>query len=237
MVLRPRPLPGDTPNEIAIQSAASDGGRITAIVSAIALLFSAYSLWDASLKAPDLKVFVPPQIQYASPFNNSNFEVFAVPVTIMNEGGRSGAVLSIELQATNVKTGAMKRFYSADFGRWSMDKTRTNNNQPFAPIALAGKASKTETVLFYPKTDKEKPDQLVATEPGEYRFKLVLDEAEADDFGPLDRLWPKKPTFVDFQMELRNYDARAFTSGSGTLPLHSTTGRSARSGEDTPVKK
>ncbi len=77
----PRPQLGDTPNDITIQAAAGDGGRLTAIVSAIALLFSAYSLWDSSLKAPDLKVFVPPVIQYSSPYNNSNFEVFAIPIT------------------------------------------------------------------------------------------------------------------------------------------------------------
>jgi hypothetical protein len=237
MAINPRPLPGDSPNDIAIQTAANDGNRITAIVSAIALLFSAYSLWDSSLKAPDLKAFVPPLIQYASPFSNSNFEVFAIPVTLMNEGGRAGTVLSIDLEATNVKTGATKRFYSADFGRWSADKNRTTSNLPFAPIALAGKASRTETILFYPKSDKEKPDQIVATDPGDYRFRLLLDEAEVDDFGFLDRIWPKKPTAVGFQMELRNYDARAFSSGPGTLPMHSKTGRSARSGDETPPKK
>lgn len=230
MASKPRSLPGDGPNDLAIQTAANSGGRLTAIVSAVALLFSAYSLWDSSLKAPDLKVFVPPLIQYASPYNNSNFEVFAIPVTIINEGGRSGTVLSVDLEATNVKTGATKRFYSADFGRWTTDKTRMNANNPFAPIALAGKASRTETILFYPKSDKEKPDQLVANEAGAYRFKLILDEADIDDFGILDRIWRRGPTSVSFQMELRTYDARAFTTGSGTLPLHSTTGKSAKSG-------
>jgi hypothetical protein len=235
MAVPVRPQPGDSPNDIAIYAAANSGGRLTAIVSAIALLFSAYSLWDSSLKAPDLKVFVPPLIQYASPYNNTNFEVFAIPVTIINDGGRSGTILSIDLEATNVKTGMTKRFYSADLGRWTMERTRTGAYQAFAPISLAGKASRTETVLFYPKTDKEKPDQLVDTEPGQYRFKLILDEAEIDDFGPLDRVWPRSPASVRFQMELRHYDARAFNAG--TLPLHSITGRSAKSGDDAPPKK
>ena len=194
-------------------------------------------MWDSSLKAPDLKVFVPPLIQYASPYQNSNFEVFAIPVTIVNDGGRTGTVLSVELEATSAKTGATKRFYSADFGRWTTDKTRMNANNPFAPISLPGRASRTETILFYPKSDKEKPDQLVATEPGDYRFRLILDEAEVDDFGYLDRMWPHKPATVSFAMELRYYDARAFTSGAGTLPMHSKTGRSARSGDDSAPKK
>lgn len=234
MALSPRPQLGDGPNEIAILAAAGHGGRITAIVSAIALLFSAYSLWDSSLKQPDLKVFVPPVIQYSSPYNNSNFEVFAIPVTVINEGGRTGTVLSIELEVANAKGGETKRFYAADFGRWTMEKTRTGAYQPFAPISLAGKVSRTETLLFYPKSDKEKPAQLV-TEPGQFRFKLILDEAETDEFGPLDRLWPRKPATVGFEMELRYFDARAFQNG--TLPLHSLTGKSSRSGEEAAPKQ
>ncbi len=224
------PLPGDGPNDVAISTAANSGGQLTAVVSAVALVFSAYSLWDGALKAPDLKVFVPPLIQYASPFNNSNFEVFAIPVALINDGGRSGTVLSVELEATHVKTSATKRFYSAEFGRWTTDKTRMAANNPFAPVSLAGKGTRTETILFYPKSDKEKPDQLVATEPGTYRFKLILDEADVDDFGILDRIWRRRATSVSFEMELRNYDARAFTNGPGTLPLHSVTGKSAKSG-------
>jgi hypothetical protein len=103
-------------------------------------------------------------------------------------------------------------------------------NNPFAPISLVGKAARTETILFYPKSDKEKPDQLVATEPGDYRFTLTLDEAAVEDFGFLDRVWRRRATSVSFQMELRSYDARAFTNGPGTLPMHSITGKSARSG-------
>ncbi len=163
----------ETPSQIAIESAGHDrGGRVTAAVSALALLFSGYSLWDSTLKGPDIKVFVPPVIQYASPYNNTNFEVIAVPVTFVNEGGRAGTVLSIELEASNPKTKAVKRFYSADFGRWTMDKTRANGYEPFAPISLAGKASRTETVLFYTKGPDEKPEQLIV-EPGVYQFKMI----------------------------------------------------------------
>ncbi len=207
----------ENPNEIAIHAAGSDGGRLTAIVSAVALLLSGYNFWDSTLKQPDLKVFVPPIIQYASPYNNTNFEVFAVPVTIINEGGRSGTILSIDLDATNVKTGETKRFYAADFGRWTMERTRSSSYQPFAPISLAGKASRTETVLFYTKSEKEKPAQLI-TEPGRFQFKLTLDEAEVGDFGPLDRYFRGAPATAAFEMELRNYDARAFQNG--TLALH-----------------
>ncbi|MFN0218180.1 MAG: hypothetical protein ACKVP4_05100 [Hyphomicrobium sp.] len=226
---RPPPVPGDHSSRVAIETAAHGGGRLTAVVSAIALLFSGYSLWDSSLKGPDLKVFVPPVIQYSSPYQNSNFEVVAVPVTIINDGGRTGAVLSMTLEATSAKGGPTKKFYAADFGRWTMEKTRANAYEPFAPISLAGKASRTETALFYPKSPEEKPDQLI-TEPGVYKFKLILDEASSS--GPLDRVTSRKPVEASFDMELRIWDARAFQNG--TIPMYSTTGRSVASGSSAP---
>ncbi|MFT3730975.1 MAG: hypothetical protein QM780_06030 [Hyphomicrobium sp.] len=207
------------------------GGRgrsFSAAISALALAFSGYSLWDSSLKAPDLKIFVPPVIQFSAPYNNSNFEVIEVPVTLLNDGGRTGTVLSMDLEATNPKSGETKRFYAANFGRWSMERARALSFDAFAPIPLAGKSSKTETVLFYTNGPKEKPDQLIR-EPGTYNFRLVLDEADVNDFGPLDNFFHHRPAEVKFTMELRDYDARAFTVG--TLPLYSTTGRSSKGGD------
>lgn len=229
---RPPPVPGEQSNHLAIETASHGGGRITAVVSAIALLFSGYSLWDSSLKGPALKVFVPPVIQYSSPYQNSNFEVVAVPVTIINDGGRTGAVLSMTLEATSAKGGPTKKFYAADFGRWTMEKTRANAYEPFAPISLAGKASRTETVLFYPKSPEEKPEQLI-TEPGVYKFKLLLDEASSS--GPLDSLTKSNAVAASFDMELRFWDARSFQNG--TIPMYATTGGSAASGAPALPKK
>lgn len=208
----------------------SGGSRnvLSPIISVLALVFSGYSLWDSSLKAPDLKLFVPPVIQFSAPYNNSNFEVIEVPVTLLNDGGRTGTVLSMDLEVTNPKTAETKRFYAASFGRWSMDKARALAFDAFAPIPMAGKSSKTETVLFYTNGPKEKPDQLIR-DPGVYDFRLVLDEADVNDFGPLDKLFKHGPAQVKFSMELRDYDARAFQIG--TLPLYSTTGRSAKGGD------
>ena len=204
------------------------GGRLTAVISVVALLFSGYSLWDSSLRGPRLKLFVPPVIQYSSPYNNTNFEVIEVPVTLVNDGGRTGTVLSMDLEVTNPKTNETKRFYAADFGRWTMEKTRANAYEPFAPISLSGKGSRSQTVLFYTNGPAQKPDQLIH-EPGTFNFKLTIDEAAADDFGPLDRLFRAGPTQLTFATELREYDARAFQNG--TLALYSVTGRSVKGGE------
>ncbi len=156
------------------------------LLSAVALAFSGYSLWDTSLKSAEVHVFVPPVIQYSSPYQNSNFEVFAIPVTMTNDGARTGTVLAMELAVTDPRTKQTKRFYAADFGRWTMEKTRAGAYEPFAPLSLAGRTSRTEQVLFYPRGEEEKPNELVR-ELGAYTFDLTLDIAEEGTIAPSPR--------------------------------------------------
>jgi hypothetical protein len=188
------------------------------------LAFSGYSLWETSLKKADVRVFVPPVIQFSAPYQNSNFEAIAVPVTLTNEGARTATILSMDLAVTDAKTKAAKHFYAADFGRWTMEKTRSGAYEPFAPISLAGRTSRTEQVLFYTRGEEEKPEQLIR-EPGVYAFTLTLDQAE--EGGVLD-LSGGKPASVSFERELRFYDARAFQNG--TLPLYAKDWRSSSNG-------
>lgn len=186
---------------------------MAALLSLFALTLSGYSLWETSLKQADVQVFVPPVIQYAAPYQNSNFEVIAVPVTLTNEGARTATVLSMELAVTDPRTKQTKRFYAADFGRWTMERTRTGAYEPFAPLSLAGRSSITRSVLFYTRGTDQKPDQLIR-DPGSYAFSLTLELAEGSD----------KPA-VSFDRGLLQYDARAFNEG--TLPLYSADWRSA----------
>ena len=152
-------------------------------------------------------------LAYAAPYQNSNFEVIAVPVTLTNEGARTATVLSMELAVTDPRTKQTKRFYAADFGRWTMECTRTGAYEPFAPLSLAGRSSLTKSVLFYTRGTDQKPDQLIR-DPGNYAFSLILELAEGSD----------KPA-VSFERALLQYDARAFNEG--TLPLYSADWRSA----------
>jgi hypothetical protein len=205
---------GGDPAEIATQGMLGlEGGKLAAILSLIALALSGYSLWETSLKQAEVQVFVPPVIQYAAPYQNSNFEVIAVPVTLTNEGARTATVLSMELAVTDARTKQTKRFYAADFGRWTMERTRTGAYEPFAPLSLAGRSSLTKSVLFYTRGEDQKPDQLIR-DPGNYAFSLILELAEGSD----------KPA-VSFDRSLLQYDARAFNEG--TLPLYSADWRSA----------
>ena len=191
-------------------------GAITAVASAFALLFSAYSLYETSVRKPDLRAFVPPVIRYSSPYNNSNFEVFEVPVTFFNLGARAGTVLSMDLEVENPRQKTKKLFYSAEFGRWTMENADKLNFRPFAPISLPGKASTSESVLFYARAD-EKVEQ-VANDKGRYKFKLTLNSVFPEDLGVIDRFWVVKPPPVTFEMEMPEIDHRVFTQG--TLPLH-----------------
>ena len=227
MALMPRRVRGEA-SDVAIEAAAhGNGAWLANVVAAIALTFSAYSLWESSLKQPDVRLFVPPVIQYAAPYNNSNFEVIAIPLTFANEGARTGTVLSMELAVTDPRTKQTKHFYAADFGRWTMEKTRNGAYQPFAPISLAGRAARTETVLFYTRGEQEKPAQLVQ-ELGPYRFALKLEQATADDLGIVDQWLARGPAEVTFERELRFYDARTFNTT--TLPLYAKDWRSTQGG-------
>ena len=205
---------GTDPSDIASQAASGlEGGKLAVFLSATAMVFSAYSLWESSLKAADLHAFVPPVIQFAAPYQNSNFEVIAVPITLSNEGARTATVLSMELSVTDPRTKATKKFYAADFGRWTMERTRASAYEPFAPISLAGRSSRTESVLFYTRGDDQKPNELIR-EVGPYRFTLTLDVAESKE----------KPTLA-FERSLQFYDARAFNER--TIPLYSSDWRSS----------
>lgn len=195
------------------------GGLAATLLSAIAVLFSGYSLWDTALKRADLRVFVPRVIYYAAPYTNTNFEMIQVPVTITNEGAQTGTVLHFDLAVTDPRTKATKHFYAAEIGTWSMERTRTRNYTGFAPLSLAGRESRTESILFYTRGEEEKPEQIIR-EVGSYEFALTATLAR--DTGGLSGLAggaaETKPITVTFERELPFYDARAFENG--TIFMH-----------------
>jgi hypothetical protein len=87
-IFRRRPI-GTDANEIAMHVAKHSGGSpITAIGTVIALVFSAYSVWETSLKQAKLEAYVTGVVTYTRDATDEylapvgGFEVFAVPVTI-----------------------------------------------------------------------------------------------------------------------------------------------------------
>ena len=192
------------------------GGLGATLLSAVAVLFSGYSLWATSLKSPDLRVYVPRVMSYAAPYTNTNFEVIQVPVTLSNEGAQTGTVLHMDLAVTDPRTNQTKHFYASEFGVWSMERTRTRSYTGFAPLPLAGRTSRTESVLFYTRGEEEKPEQIIRA-VGPYQFTLTITQAETG--GSLEKLLGQagtepKTVSVSFERVLPFYDARAFENGA-----------------------
>ena len=157
-IFRRRPI-GTDANEIAMHAAKHTGSnRITAIGTAIALLFSAYSLWETSLKQADLSVYVTGVVTYERDLTAAEyltpadgFEVLAVPVTIANSGARA-PVLGLQLDASNPRTGLAARFeatYTAD-GAYFANTGDKRQTTPFSALVVAGRSAWTGTLLFYP---------------------------------------------------------------------------------------
>lgn len=172
--------PGDDRTLASLTAAIGYGGIQATILSAVALVISAFSLYESSFKTAEIELFVPPVIQYARD-GGGDTEVFVVPLTITNSGARTGTVLSMELTAENVTTKQTKRFYSAFLGEHQVDADAPNRS--FAPLSIPGRGTFTETVRFYPVGN---PFPKIAEEAGDFRFTLSLVTAA-----------PARPDFVD----------------------------------------
>jgi hypothetical protein len=140
-------------------------GGVTTVVSAIALLFSAYSLWETSLKQADLSVYVAGTVTYERDSTaddyivpTGGFEVFAIPITIANSGARDAAILALQLDVSNAKTDLSARFeatYSADGGYFAStgstgSRQAARPKTPFSALVIPGRSAWTGTLLFYP---------------------------------------------------------------------------------------
>lgn len=215
-------------NEIAQNAAASGGlgdgigSTMTAIASAVALIFSAISLYHSVLKQPELHFYVSPVIHYTRDANG-NYEVFAIPITIANQGAREGVVLSIDLVAEGSGGETPKKFYSAyavdgdffvppaSFNTQSKRFDRVNRPKtPFAPISVAGRGNYSGTILFY---TKGKAFPKVVHEKGEYKLKLSLETRLDDSLGPLDRMMRTRTQPVEFTARLAYYSESELLRG------------------------
>ena len=212
-----RPAAADA-SEVASHAAAQSGGvRLTTIISALALVFSGYSLWETSLKQADLGVYVTGVVSYVRDTSedehiqpSGGFEVLAVPVTIANSGARDGAVLSLQLDVKNIKTGLTARFegtYTTD-ASYFVTTAAKRPKTPFSALVIAGRSSWTGTVLFYPVNYSNgkslTPVYKVAAFNDQLRKRYATEMGGASSISVLRERLPNLPELA----ELDAYDAK-----------------------------
>lgn len=190
------------------------GGWMPTVFSAVALGLSCISVYMSTLQSAKLEVYVPPTIHYGRDAGGDT-ELFAIPLTIANDGARSAAVLSIELEVQNLKSNATKRYYSAFLGEHPREAT--TSNRQFAPLSIAGRGLFSDTVRFYPAGVQPK---LVDAE-GEYVFRLQLNTAAPNEPSLLDRLQGRTQLeSVSFQMTLPWISDQQLGSRRSTIAMH-----------------
>jgi len=162
------------------------GSGLATLVSIIALVFSGYSFYETVLKQPELRVYVPPLIHM---FRKDFRDVFAIPLTISNDGAQRGTVLSFDLEVTHRETGKTQRFQNLYIGSSPRDDAKM-----FTPVTIAGGTASTNVVLFHALETGSFVDTT-----GGVRLPLRLTlRLNIDSSG--DWLAPRQPSPVTFDM-------------------------------------
>jgi hypothetical protein len=209
-------------------AAGPGGGWLAASISALAFVFSGISFYSSVLQQAELEVYVPPVLQYARD-GGGEVDVFALPVTIANNGANTGSVLAMELLVENPKTGAepkSKTFYSAFVGEHPREADALN--RAFAPIAVAGRATFSETIRFYPQGN---PLPKLVQEAGDYRFTLRLVVARPPEPSWMDRLIAAHaPEPLVFERTIPYISEQHLGFRRGTVSMHAKDWKPTSSG-------
>src|SRR5215467_15150394 len=215
---RDRDKAGGSANEIVSRAWQFGGGKApTTIISATALVFSGFSLWESTLKQAELSVYVTGVVAYERDLTADEsiqpvggFEVFAVPITIANGGARDGAVLALQLDVKNPRTGLAARLegtYTAD-GAYFANAGARRPKTPFSALVIAGRSAWTGTVLFYPVSYSNgkslTPVRKVAALNDELRKKYASEMGGASSISILREKRPDLPELA----ELDAYSAK-----------------------------
>ena len=177
--------------------------RAALFISLVSLAFSGVSLYETVLRQPRLTIFTGCNWQYGRGPGSFD-EYFVIPVTVANDGARGGTVLAIAL---TVQKGGRSKSYTGNFTVAGLDdKTR----QLFAPLAIAGHASATASIMFTQWTPSGPP---LVGEPGRYDTALRLRTAVGISYGFIDRLFASLPPELHLKPLLQRLDIAAVLGG------------------------
>jgi len=217
----------------AIAPAEHKGGRWAVLVSLVALILSAFSLYETTLKQARPSLHVGAVMHYAHD-PSGGVEVFAVPITIANHGARDAIVTSLDLSVRRARAGAstLTWFTSAYVGG-----NPANDKRPFTPLSIPGRGSYAGIVLFYQRDLNDSTPPVVAA-AGEPLLFCVTARLEANqDYPLLDALLGVPPAVADFEAQLLWFSAPELNAGK-TIPMQIKNARrpasSQRAGDACP---
>lgn len=193
------------------------GGRIASVLSAVALAFSGLSYYESVMKTAALEVYVPPVIHYGRD-QGGDVELFAIPITVVNSGARTGTVLTMELEAQNQRPDAevkSKRYYSAYIGEHAVKDDEINRS--FAPLSLAGRTTFSDTVRFYPIGN---PLPRLVDDAGDYTFILRVTPALPEGQDWWSKLWSRPPATITFTRTLPWISDQQLGMRRATIAMH-----------------
>ncbi len=208
----------------ALLQSSQRGGKFASLASTFAILFSAISLYQTVLKQANLHIYIPDTVSYTrDPYGE--FEVFIVPVSIVNTGAQDGIVTSLNLEVKNNKTGVVRHFfsnYSIDGTYFSVksdySKKLKRPKNPFAPVPVTGRGNFSGTLLFYPKAFSPKR---VLSGAGSFTMTLVMKTTPTEDLGFLEKLTRPKLTPIKFDALLpkisRYFEGQMLSGGTVRL--------------------
>lgn len=195
--------------------------QVPTLISVLAFGFSTVSYYESALKQAELAVYVPPVIHYGRD-GGGDVELFAIPITITNDGARTGTVLSMDLEVERIGGEAeskeaprVKRYYSAYLGEHPRNPDAIN--RAFAPASIGGRQTYVETIRFYPAGN---PLPKLVDDRGDYRFTLRLNLAQPDDPGFWDRMWTAKVTPAVFTLRMPFISDQHLAFRRGSIAMH-----------------
>ena len=178
--------------------------RAALSISLISLAFSGVSLYETVLRQPSLQILTGCNWEYGRG-PGSYDEFFIVPLTVTNHGARAGAVLAIELAASN---GEQSKPFVARFTVENLDDKR---RQLFAPLAVSGHDSTTASIVF---TQHHLTTPPLVREDGRFRVRLKLRTALDTSYGIIDRMFAPSPPEAGFEVRLAEFDIAAVLNGT-----------------------
>jgi hypothetical protein len=170
------------------------------MAAAIAFVLSLVNFYATVYESAMLTAFAGCHWQYGRgvPGLGSQVEYFIVPVTIINEGAKTGTVLDMELVVE--KDGVLKSFPANFIGAVVDEKTTL-----FAPMAIAGHASESNSIVF---TQPEPSDPPMFGDKVSFRATVKFQPAVPSAYGFFDHLFASPGADPHFEPVAPVFDGR-----------------------------